>query len=321
MKGLPLAYNRDLQEDKTAAVRRLRHGRRVRWSWPPPLVRQTKLRREVIAVAAGRRLPRRDDADGSADRPRRADAVGPRGGRQAGPRVRDAQVPARRPAGRDCSTRSCPAGARSYAARSASRTRWRRSGATARPRRRRWRSRWRSGRRRLDDCVTCFVELCILERVPELLRLPTGTLWKTTGIEGLRQRTPRPPRSPDQLEIAPQNSALHGYPVDARVPDQLHTNRPSLNAKRSRPTSAPLQRAVPFRDPTSSLALRSRWWLGVVHSTQRRPVVIPAVQWGCLRSWGRCSTSIWSSSVDPPATAVNRSPSTERADGHGRSTS
>ena len=84
VKGLPLAYNRDLQEDKERPLRRLRHrgglagvGRRsgARDAFP----------REVDRRPLGRRLPRRHDADGVLHRPGCADAGGPRSGWQAGP--------------------------------------------------------------------------------------------------------------------------------------------------------------------------------------------------------------------------------------------
>ena len=94
VKGLPLAYNRDLQEDKQAifdAYDTVSSCLAV----AAPLVRQTKLRRESIAVAPRGRLPRRHDLDGSADRPGRADALGTRDRRQTGPRVRAAEMPPR----------------------------------------------------------------------------------------------------------------------------------------------------------------------------------------------------------------------------------
>ena len=49
VKGLPLAYNRDLQEDKEALFDAF-DTVAPRWSWRPPLIRETKFRREVIAA-------------------------------------------------------------------------------------------------------------------------------------------------------------------------------------------------------------------------------------------------------------------------------
>ena len=84
VKGLPLAYNRDLQEDKMAVFDAfdtvaacLGSGRAA------GCADETAPRGDRLA--ARRRLPGRDDADGRADRPRRADAVGPRSRRQARP--------------------------------------------------------------------------------------------------------------------------------------------------------------------------------------------------------------------------------------------
>ena len=50
VKGLPLAYNRDLQEDKAAPLRRLRHGRGVAWRWRP----RWSARRQLAAARASR---------------------------------------------------------------------------------------------------------------------------------------------------------------------------------------------------------------------------------------------------------------------------
>ena len=76
VKGLPLAYNRDLQEDKerlfdsvdtVAACLEL----------AAPIVAGAELNREAIAAAARRGLPRRHDADGAPHHAGRAAAHGP----------------------------------------------------------------------------------------------------------------------------------------------------------------------------------------------------------------------------------------------------
>ena len=69
VKGLPLAYNRDLQEDKerlfdavdtVAACLEL----------AAPIVAGAELNREAIAARLDRGLPRRHDADGTPDHAR-----------------------------------------------------------------------------------------------------------------------------------------------------------------------------------------------------------------------------------------------------------
>ena len=50
VKGLPLAYNRDLQEDKAAAVRRPRHGGRLAGAGRRPGAARRASAREVIAA-------------------------------------------------------------------------------------------------------------------------------------------------------------------------------------------------------------------------------------------------------------------------------
>ena len=85
VKGLPLAYNRDLQEDKAALFDAF-DTVAASWSWPPPLVARD-------AASAARSSPRGSKTASSTRRrlmefliaQGRADADGPRGGRQAGP--------------------------------------------------------------------------------------------------------------------------------------------------------------------------------------------------------------------------------------------
>jgi argininosuccinate lyase len=62
VKGLPLAYNRDLQEDKLALFE-AHDVVNASLELAAPLVRDTRFRREVIAAAGGW-VPGCDDADG-----------------------------------------------------------------------------------------------------------------------------------------------------------------------------------------------------------------------------------------------------------------
>ena len=52
LKGLPLAYQRDLQEDKPRAVRRGRHAGRARWASWPGLVETLVVDRHRMRAAA-----------------------------------------------------------------------------------------------------------------------------------------------------------------------------------------------------------------------------------------------------------------------------
>ena len=61
VKGLPLAYNRDLQEDKQALFDAF-DTVAASLELAAALVRETRFRKEVDRRPAGRRLPRRDDA-------------------------------------------------------------------------------------------------------------------------------------------------------------------------------------------------------------------------------------------------------------------
>ena len=130
VKGLPLAYNRDLQEDKAVALRRLRHGGRVPGGGRPAGAAD-EAAAGVDRGPARRRLPGRDDADGVLIAARRADADGPRGGRAAGAAVRAAAVPAGRLAGRGVRGGRARGRGERRSACWGWRTRWRRSAATA----------------------------------------------------------------------------------------------------------------------------------------------------------------------------------------------
>ena len=76
IKGLPLAYNRDLQEDKEALFDAF-DTVSASLELAAPLIRQTKFRREIIAVPARRRLSRRHRPDGIPRQGRSASALGP----------------------------------------------------------------------------------------------------------------------------------------------------------------------------------------------------------------------------------------------------
>ena len=144
VKGLPLAYNRDLQEDKEALFDAF-DTVSASLELAAALVRDTKFRREVIARPHRGRLSRCDDVDGVLRQARRAAALGSRSGRQAGAPVRGTQLPARR----------LPP--RSYRRDSARLERVGHAGArrqecaggvselSARRRRRRWQCNWRRG--------------------------------------------------------------------------------------------------------------------------------------------------------------------------------
>ena len=95
VKGLPLAYNRDLQEDKIALFDAL-DTIAACLELAPAIVGGAMLQRETNRRPAGRRLSRRDDADGIPDQEGSADADGPRNGRQAGGSLRREEMPAGR---------------------------------------------------------------------------------------------------------------------------------------------------------------------------------------------------------------------------------
>ena len=83
VKGLPLAYNRDLQEDKEALFDAF-DTVSASLELAAPLVRETHVSPRSHRRPPGRRLSRCDDVDGVLRQARRADAVGARSGRQAG---------------------------------------------------------------------------------------------------------------------------------------------------------------------------------------------------------------------------------------------
>ena len=83
VKGLPLAYNRDLQEDKPPLFDSF-DTVDASLELAAPLVAGAELNRAAIAAAARPRPSRRHDADGIPDPPRHAAADGPRPGRPAG---------------------------------------------------------------------------------------------------------------------------------------------------------------------------------------------------------------------------------------------
>ena len=66
VKGLPLAYNRDLQEDKEPLFDALTRSRPA-WSWRPWSSRVRRSARDAIASTTRRRISRRDDSDGIPD--------------------------------------------------------------------------------------------------------------------------------------------------------------------------------------------------------------------------------------------------------------
>ena len=83
VKGLPLAYNRDLQEDKLPIFDSF-DTVRASLELAAPLVAKVELNRPTIAERLDRGSSRRHDVDGVPDPPRHPAANGPRAGRPPG---------------------------------------------------------------------------------------------------------------------------------------------------------------------------------------------------------------------------------------------
>ena len=93
VKGLPLAYNRDLQEDKERIFDSF-DTVELCLELAAPLVAGATLNRDGDCREARPRAPRRDDADGVADPARHAAADGPPPGRATGRHGAGARLPA-----------------------------------------------------------------------------------------------------------------------------------------------------------------------------------------------------------------------------------
>ena len=145
VKGLPLAYNRDLQEDKPALFDSFDTVEAC-LELAAPLVQGAELNRRGHCRAAGSRLPGRDDVDGVPDPPRHAATDGASPGRRAGRQGHPSAACRWRICRWRSSSKSQPGpGSRVFTRCWAWRTRCGPSSVTVRPRRRRSPGRWQVG--------------------------------------------------------------------------------------------------------------------------------------------------------------------------------